>query len=104
MPGCSPVPASGAAPSRVLGYERLALADPPDGAEFVGRATVWSSDTQRAYEVACRIDSGCIWVNKHLDMPPDVPFGGAKQSGLGAEMGQEGLEEFTQSRIINVAR
>jgi acyl-CoA reductase-like NAD-dependent aldehyde dehydrogenase len=67
-------------------------------------ATVWSSDTERAYEVACRIDSGCVWVNKHLDMPPDVPFGGAKQSGIGTEMGQEGLEEFTQSRIINIAR
>jgi acyl-CoA reductase-like NAD-dependent aldehyde dehydrogenase len=37
-------------------------------------------------------------------MPPDVPFGGAKQSGIGTEMGQEGLEEFTQSRIINIAR
>jgi len=67
-------------------------------------ATVWSSDTERAYEVACRIDSGTVWVNKHLDLPPDVPFGGAKQSGLGTEMGQEGLEEFTQSRIINIAR
>ena len=67
-------------------------------------ATVWATDTKRAYDVACRIDSGCVWVNKHLDMPPDVPFGGAKQSGLGTEMGQEGLEEFTQSRIINIAR
>jgi acyl-CoA reductase-like NAD-dependent aldehyde dehydrogenase len=67
-------------------------------------ATVWGADTQRAYEVACRIESGCVWVNKHLDMPADVPFGGAKQSGLGREMGQEGLEEFTQSRIINLAR
>jgi acyl-CoA reductase-like NAD-dependent aldehyde dehydrogenase len=67
-------------------------------------ATVWAADTERAYEVACRIESGCVWVNKHLDMPADVPFGGAKQSGLGREMGQEGLEEFTQSRIINIAR
>ena len=45
-----------------------------------------------------------MWVNKHLDMPPDVPFAGAKQSGHGSEMGQDGLEEFTQSRIINLAR
>ena len=67
-------------------------------------ATVWSSNTERAFEVACRIDSGTVWVNKHLDMPPDVPFAGAKQSGHGSEMGQDGLEEFTQSRIINLAR
>jgi acyl-CoA reductase-like NAD-dependent aldehyde dehydrogenase len=65
--------------------------------------TVWSSNDQRAYETALRIDSGTVWVNKHLDLPVDVPFGGAKQSGFGTEMGQEGLEEFTQSKIINQA-
>jgi acyl-CoA reductase-like NAD-dependent aldehyde dehydrogenase len=66
-------------------------------------ATVWSSNPERAYEVALKIDSGTVWVNKHLDLPPDVPFSGAKQSGFGAEMGQEGLEEFTQAKIINMA-
>jgi acyl-CoA reductase-like NAD-dependent aldehyde dehydrogenase len=45
-----------------------------------------------------------LGVNKHLELPPDIPFGGAKQSGFGTEMGQEGLEEFTQSRIINMAK
>ena len=67
-------------------------------------ATVWSSNPERAYEVALKIDSGQVWINKHLDLPPDVPFGGAKQSGFGIEMGQDGLEEFTQAKIINMAR
>ncbi|HUK03048.1 MAG TPA: aldehyde dehydrogenase family protein [Steroidobacteraceae bacterium] len=67
-------------------------------------ATVWSKDPQRATEVALKIDSGTVWVNKHLDLQPDVPFGGAKQSGFGRELGQEGLEEFTQAKIINIAR
>jgi acyl-CoA reductase-like NAD-dependent aldehyde dehydrogenase len=66
--------------------------------------TVWGSDLKRAFEVAQRIASGTVWVNKHLELPPDIPFGGAKQSGLGTEMGQEGLEEFTQSKIINMAK
>jgi acyl-CoA reductase-like NAD-dependent aldehyde dehydrogenase len=66
--------------------------------------TVWSSNPQRAYEVALRIDSGFVWVNTHLDLPPDVPIGGAKQSGLGREMGQEGLEEFTQAKVVNLAK
>jgi acyl-CoA reductase-like NAD-dependent aldehyde dehydrogenase len=66
--------------------------------------TVWGKDPQRAFDVASRISSGTVWINKHLDLPPDIPFGGAKQSGLGTEMGQEGLEEFTQSRIINQAK
>jgi len=43
-------------------------------------------------------------VNKHLDLGPDIPYAGAKQSGIGTELGQEGLEEFTQATIINVAK
>ena len=67
-------------------------------------ATIWSSNLDRAYEVALKIDSGTVWINKHLDLPPDIPMGGAKQSGFGIEMGQDGLEEFTQAKIINMAR
>ncbi|MET1026764.1 MAG: aldehyde dehydrogenase family protein [Dongiaceae bacterium] len=66
--------------------------------------TVWGKDLDRAFAVAGKIDSGVVWVNKHLDMQPDVPFTGAKQSGLGAELGQEGLAEFTQAKIINMAK
>ncbi|MGC2460123.1 MAG: aldehyde dehydrogenase family protein [Steroidobacteraceae bacterium] len=66
--------------------------------------TVWGADSKRAYEVAQRITSGTVWVKRHLDLPRDIPFGGAKQSGFGTQMGQEGLEEFTQSRIINMAK
>jgi acyl-CoA reductase-like NAD-dependent aldehyde dehydrogenase len=65
--------------------------------------SVWSSDRDRAFGVAARINSGTVWVNKHLDLGPDIPYAGAKQSGLGTELGQEGLEEFTQATIINVA-
>jgi len=67
-------------------------------------ATIWSSDPQRAYEVALRIQSGIVWINSHLDLPPDMPVSGAKQSGLGTEMGQEGLEAFTQAKVISIAK
>jgi acyl-CoA reductase-like NAD-dependent aldehyde dehydrogenase len=43
-------------------------------------ASVWSSDTARAHKVASRIEAGTVWINKHLDMAPHIPFGGAKQS------------------------
>jgi acyl-CoA reductase-like NAD-dependent aldehyde dehydrogenase len=66
--------------------------------------TVWGADTTRAYAVAQRISSGMVWVNKHLDLPPDIAFGGAKQSGLGTKSGEEGLKEFTQARVINLAK
>ena len=66
--------------------------------------TVWTNDLDKGYEVASQIVSGTVWVNKHLDLPNDVPFGGAKQSGMGVEYGQEGLQEFTQARTINMAK
>ena len=75
-----------------------------NASEYGLGGTVWGTDTQRALAVAQRIASGTVWVNKHLELPPDIPFGGAKQSGLGTEMGQEGLEEFTQLRVVNIAK
>ncbi len=65
--------------------------------------SVWSTNLDRAAKVAARINSGTVWINKHLDLQADVPFRGAKQSGIGAEMGQDGLEEFTQRTVINMA-
>ena len=72
--------------------------------EFGLGGSVWSSDRDRAFEVAARIDAGTVWVNKHLDLAPDIPYAGAKQSGIGTEFGLEGLEEFTQATVINMAK
>lgn len=66
-------------------------------------ATVWGKDVQRATQVALQLQAGTVWVNKHLELPLDVPFGGAKQSGIGCEKGQQGLEEYTQTRIVNIS-
>ena len=67
-------------------------------------ASVWSSDLERAHDVAQRIEAGTVWINKHLDMAPHIPFGGSKHSGIGTEFAEEGLAEFTQLQIINSAR
>src|SRR5262249_50594679 len=66
--------------------------------------SVWSPDRERAFAVATRINAGTVWVNKHLDMQPDTPYGGTKQSGTGLTMGPEGLEEYTQATFINAAK
>ncbi|HEX2593285.1 MAG TPA: aldehyde dehydrogenase family protein [Rhizomicrobium sp.] len=65
--------------------------------------SIWSKDLDRAYDLATRMNSGSVWVNKHADLAPNIPFGGSKQSGFGSELGVEGLEEFTQLHVINVA-
>jgi acyl-CoA reductase-like NAD-dependent aldehyde dehydrogenase len=66
--------------------------------------SIWAKDTNRAYELANKMDSGTVWVNKHADLAPNIPFGGSKLSGLGTELGEEGLAEFTQLKVINMAR
>jgi acyl-CoA reductase-like NAD-dependent aldehyde dehydrogenase len=89
----------------VLKYKTLDEAiERANTSEYGLGGTVWSKSTERALEVAKRLDTGTVWINKHLDLPPSVPYGGVKQSGFGVELGQQGLEEFTQLRILNVAK
>jgi acyl-CoA reductase-like NAD-dependent aldehyde dehydrogenase len=66
--------------------------------------TVWSADPERALEVAMKVDSGIMWVNQHMNFHMDMPAGGSKQSGIGAELGLEGLAEFSQNHIVYVAK
>jgi acyl-CoA reductase-like NAD-dependent aldehyde dehydrogenase len=63
--------------------------------------TIWGKDLDRAMDVARRIDSGTVWINQFLAIDANIPFRGAKQSGLGGELGQAGLHEYTQAHIIN---
>ena len=67
-------------------------------------ASVWSSDTQRAAEVATRLQAGTVWVNQHGMVHPMVPFGGNKRSGWGLEFGQEGLKGVTQPQVISLKK
>ncbi|WP_205316202.1 aldehyde dehydrogenase family protein [Novosphingobium sp. P6W] len=62
---------------------------------------IWTSNVERGAEVASKIETGTIWVNRHLVLPKDIPFGGAKQSGIGVQNGMEGIEDFTQRRVLN---
>lgn len=64
-------------------------------------ASVWSSDPVRARAVAARLEAGTVWINKHSEIMPSIPFGGAKLSGIGTEFGDAGLAEFTQSQVIH---
>lgn len=66
--------------------------------------SVWGSDIERAIDVAGRLDTGTSWINHHFQLTPDVPFGGVKQSGLGAEFGRSGVEEFTDPHVVNVKK
>ncbi|MBA2932475.1 aldehyde dehydrogenase family protein [Sphingomonas sp. CGMCC 1.13654] len=89
----------------VLGYDTIdEVVARANDSDFGLGASIWTADPKRGTEIAMRIDTGTTWVNKHLDTPFDVPFGGVKQSGLGRELGIEGVKEFTQVKIVNVAK
>ncbi|MBL7496809.1 aldehyde dehydrogenase [Frankia sp. CNm7] len=63
---------------------------------------VWSGDPARALAVARRLRTGSVAVNGSYPPFPLVPFGGFKQSGLGRELGPEGLEGFLEKRSIGL--
>jgi acyl-CoA reductase-like NAD-dependent aldehyde dehydrogenase len=66
--------------------------------------SVWSADPSRAAEVARELDCGTAWVNQHLAIMPNTPFGGAKWSGIGVENGPWGLLGFTEIQTVNIAK
>jgi acyl-CoA reductase-like NAD-dependent aldehyde dehydrogenase len=66
--------------------------------------SVWSGDAERGAEVAARLQCGTAWVNTHLQIRPNAPFGGAKWSGLGVENGPWGLLGFTELQTLHQAR
>jgi acyl-CoA reductase-like NAD-dependent aldehyde dehydrogenase len=66
--------------------------------------SIWSSDPARAMALADRMEAGMVWVNTHGGAWNHIPFGGAKQSGLGWELGREGLDAYSQLKVVNIAR
>jgi len=63
---------------------------------------VFSRDIPWAIEVAKQIRTGTVWINDYHLLNPLAPFGGYKQSGVGRELGPQGLLEFTQIKHIHV--
>ncbi len=66
-------------------------------------ASVWGRDPAQLAEIAGRLEAGTVFINKHADIAPHIPFGGVKCSGLGVEFGTEGLAAYTDIKIINAA-
>jgi len=74
-----------------------------NGTEFGLGGSVWGEESE-ARKVAALLDCGTSWVNTHGALRSDAPFGGFKSSGLGVEYGHYGLLEYTQLKVLNIAR
>ena len=59
-----------------------------------------SADTERAFELAARIRTGTVSINGGRCVDGDLPFGGYKCSGIGRAWGTEGIEEYTETKIV----
>ncbi|VAV98740.1 Aldehyde dehydrogenase in Methylamine utilization cluster [hydrothermal vent metagenome] len=75
-----------------------------NNSEYGLGGSVFSRDVEKATQIADRIESGTVWVNQHVNIGPHLPMAGFKQSGIGVEQSIEGLEEYTQVQLINVAK
>ncbi|RKT55752.1 aminobutyraldehyde dehydrogenase [Saccharothrix australiensis] len=63
-------------------------------------ASVWTGDHGRALRAAARLDFGCVWVNTHMVLVPEMPHGGFKKSGYGKDLSQYGLEDYTRLKHV----
>lgn len=65
-------------------------------------AGVWSTDHERALEVASQLRAGTVWINNWHQIDPALPFGGYKQSGLGRELGPHALDDYTETKHVHI--
>ena len=79
--------------------EAIALAN---GTRFGLGANVYTRDLATAVRCMREIKSGTVWINDPLTDNDAGPFGGFKQSGLGRELGQEGLEAFQETKHVHI--
>jgi betaine-aldehyde dehydrogenase len=63
-------------------------------------ASVWTRDLEVAKEVFSRVHAGVVWVNRHLTIPPELPFGGVKESGIGRENGVQAYFSYTRTKSL----
>lgn len=63
-------------------------------------ASIWTKNIDRILLGCEQLNAGIIWVNQHLKVAPEVPFGGTKESGIGRENGPESLSEYLDLKTI----
>ena len=63
---------------------------------------VWTTNIDIAFKLSREIKTGTIWINTYLEDPPELVYGGCKESGLGRENGRSAIDEFMEKKTIQL--
>jgi aminobutyraldehyde dehydrogenase len=63
-------------------------------------ASVWTESGRRGHDVAARLDAGTVWVNAHLVLANEVPWGGFKGSGYGRDLSIYALDDYSRTKHV----
>lgn len=63
---------------------------------------IWTRDIKKALRVAKAVKAGYLWVNTYGGIVPETPYGGFKQSGIGKELGTDGLDMYLETKAVNI--
>lgn len=63
-------------------------------------ASIWTRNSARGQRLASQVRAGTVWVNIHNFVFNSAPYGGCKQSGIGRELGREGLDAYTEIKNV----
>jgi aldehyde dehydrogenase (NAD+) len=66
-------------------------------------AAVWTRDIAKAHALAAKLRAGTVWINCYDVFDAAAPFGGFKQSGIGRELGEAALANYTETKTVTVA-
>jgi aldehyde dehydrogenase (NAD+) len=66
-------------------------------------AAVWTRDVAKAHRTAAELRAGTVWINCYDVFDAAAPFGGFKMSGIGRELGEYALRNYTEVKTVTVA-
>ena len=79
------------------------IVDRANNTMFGLAAAVWTRDISKAHHLAAKIKAGTVWINCYDVFDAAAPFGGFKMSGLGRELGERGLDAYTETKTVTVS-
>ena len=79
------------------------IVDRANNTMFGLAAAVWTRDISKAHHLAAKVKAGTVWVNCYDVFDAAAPFGGFKMSGLGRELGERGLDAYTETKTVTVS-